>query len=498
MEEAARLAQGPMPESARPIIMARLAANPDDADALTLLGMIEQRAGRIDAALVALGRARGLDPANPARLGNHALALKRAGQFDAAIAALEEALRLRPDAPGTLANLGACLIEARRSADAVVPLEAALKHDARHFDALNNLGVAMARTGRPDEALGLYDRALALRPGHLETRLNRIDALVAFGKGDEAEAEARAALASVPGHPRAANQLATIHEARGDLAGAITLYRSALDRSGLNHPIGVNLTRALVQAGRPDEAMIVADRLLAALPSVTTPLALKCAALQQAGQTDALNALMGLEDFVRIIDVETVEGFSTRHAFDEALALELAADPSLTFEPKGLVTRAGRQSDDLAQASSPALAALNALARGAISAYLAGLEDGAHPFRKARPKDWSLTLWGTILTPGGAVEAHIHAPNWLSGVYYPALPEAVSQNEEGWFAIGLLPESFGGGGSLHRYAPRAGRMILFPSYLWHATLPFSGNAARLSFAFDCVPAGIGRPHRLAR
>ncbi len=496
--DAARLAQGPTPEAARPLIGALLAANPNDADALTLLGMIEQRASNSEAALAALGRARALEPRNPARLGNHALALKRAGRFDEAIAALEQALLLRPGAAVTLANLGACLIEAGRSAEALDRLRQALTVNPEHFDALNNLGVALARTGQPGEALAAYARALALRPGHLDTQLNRIDALVADGQSAAALGAVRAVLAQHPGHPRAANQLGALLEAAGDLQGAVTVYQAALEAGGLSHPVGVNLARTLVQAGRPHEAVEVADRLLTALPSVTTPLAMKCAALAHAGEEAALAALMGLDLFVRVIDVERVDGFADREAFDAALARELADHPSLTFEPEGLVTRGGRQSDDLAEASTPALAALGGLARQAIGNYLETLAAGDHVFLKARPQSWSLTLWGTILSPGGTVGAHIHAPNWLSGVYYPALPKVVSAGEEGWLAMGALPEALGGGGTVRRYEPRAGRMILFPSYLWHGTLPFSGETPRLSFAFDCVPTGVGRPHRLTK
>jgi hypothetical protein len=37
--------------------------------------------------------------------------------------------------------------------------------------------------------------------------------------------------------------------------------------------------------------------------------------------------------------------------------------------------------------------------------------------------------------------------------------------------------------------PVAGRLILFPSYLWHGTIPFHDQAARTTIAFDAVPTG---------
>jgi hypothetical protein len=36
-------------------------------------------------------------------------------------------------------------------------------------------------------------------------------------------------------------------------------------------------------------------------------------------------------------------------------------------------------------------------------------------------------------------------------------------------------------------APQPGRLVLFPSMLWHGTVPFSARAERLTIAFDVVP-----------
>ncbi len=488
LKRAARLAQGADPQAARPLIDAALAADPADADALTLLGLVAQRGGDTAGALEAFARARTADPRNPARIGNHAVALKQAGRFDAAIAAFEESLAIRPDAAATLANLGSCLIAVDRAAAAEAPLRAAIAAAPDHVDAWNNLGVALARTGRPVEAASAYRRTMALRPGHVEAALNLIDVL---GDAAEAAAIATSILRDMPGHPRAANQLAGLRDRAGDLPAAIRIYRDAYAREP-HHAIGINLTMALLRADHPAEALALTDRLLAASPAITTPLALRCIALDRLGRADMLAELMALERFVSVIDLPAEPGF---HA---ALETELRAHPSLTFEPAGLVTRCGRQSDDLADAASPALRRLATIAHDALAARHGALAGDAHPWTRARPAAWSLTLWGTILQPGGAVEPHIHAPNWLSGVYYPALPDVVGMADEGGLAIGAFPAALGGGGRHHVQSARPGRMILFPSWLWHMTLPFGGDAERISFAFDLVPHGIGRPHRLAK
>jgi hypothetical protein len=44
------------------------------------------------------------------------------------------------------------------------------------------------------------------------------------------------------------------------------------------------------------------------------------------------------------------------------------------------------------------------------------------------------------------------------------------------------------GSDVARYVqPHPGRLVLFPSYFWHGTVPIQGPDARLTIAFDAVP-----------
>jgi hypothetical protein len=46
--------------------------------------------------------------------------------------------------------------------------------------------------------------------------------------------------------------------------------------------------------------------------------------------------------------------------------------------------------------------------------------------------------------------------------------------------VGLPPEHF--------VEPRAGMLVLFPSYFWHGTVPFHEGGGRLTAAIDVIPA----------
>jgi uncharacterized protein (TIGR02466 family) len=119
--------------------------------------------------------------------------------------------------------------------------------------------------------------------------------------------------------------------------------------------------------------------------------------------------------------------------------------------------------------------------------------DPTHPFLTVLPRRWKLTSWAAVLDRQGSLDPHVHFDGYVSGVYYPQIPAGVSRGGEGsagWFELGRpppyyrcrrLPE-------IRTIEPREGRMILFPSYFYHRTVPFEGPEPRISIAFDTMPA----------
>lgn len=79
----------------------------------------------------------------------------------------------------------------------------------------------------------------------------------------------------------------------------------------------------------------------------------------------------------------------------------------------------------------------------------------------------------------------------MSSAYYARLPAATAaedERHEGWIQFGVPPEVYGLDLPPRRLVqPRPGRLVLFPSYLWHGTIPFAGGD-RLTAAFDYQPA----------
>jgi len=94
--------------------------------------------------------------------------------------------------------------------------------------------------------------------------------------------------------------------------------------------------------------------------------------------------------------------------------------------------------------------------------------------------------WSNTLKKEGYNIPHIHPSGWVSGVFYLNVPEKL-KNNEGGIEFSLHGYDFINNkklttNSLH--IPKIGDLILFPSSLFHKTIPFDSNGERICIAFD--------------
>ncbi len=122
--------------------------------------------------------------------------------------------------------------------------------------------------------------------------------------------------------------------------------------------------------------------------------------------------------------------------------------------------------------------------------------------RKGQPVtvEWNANCWANVNRSGHGNEFHTHPGAYWSGCYYVD-DGGIAQDPElgGEFEIqdprGVAPVMYAplltfatpGGftiGSSELVRPRAGLMILFPSWLNHAVRPYRGQQTRISMAFN--------------
>lgn len=94
--------------------------------------------------------------------------------------------------------------------------------------------------------------------------------------------------------------------------------------------------------------------------------------------------------------------------------------------------------------------------------------------------------WSVRLKPQGYNVPHTHPKGWISAVFYVDLPDFSKDEAQGsgTLEFGTPPQELNLPlEKTHCITPTAGNLVLFPSTVWHSTVPFS-TGERLVLAFD--------------
>jgi tetratricopeptide (TPR) repeat protein len=109
-------------------------------------------------------------------------------------------------------------------------------------------------------------------------------------------------------------------------------------------------------------------------------------------------------------------------------------------------------------------------------------------FITRRPQNHSLYGWGVFLKEQGMQKSHNHNSGWLSGVLYLDIPKELKA-KEGYIEFSLSGYNFP---YIDNNIPKKtmkvsnNMLLLFPSSLYHKTIPFSSASDRVSLAFDLI------------
>ncbi len=358
---------------------------------------------------------------------------------------------------------------------------------------LHFAGVARYRCSRFDEAAALLRQATEAAPTYAEAHNSFGILLLETGQAAEARAVLERAVALRPDYANAHTNLGNALSESSELGEAATAYRKAIALDPYDLQAHHRLARTHLALGTVDRALAACAAALAIDPFCQNALATRALAEQIGGDGDAGSSLYDFDRFVTRISLTPPPGSGDIDTFNETLATAVREAPSLVWEPPNRVTRNGAVTQDLLAEPSPPIRNLERALRAAIDAYRETLTaDSESPFLARIPRRYRLTLIASILTAGGRHPPHIHESAWLSGVYYVAVPAQIgaeSSDRGGWLEFGRPDHALPEGSTFHCVSrpPQAGTALLFPSYVFHGTLPFDGPGERIGIAFDAYP-----------
>lgn len=459
----------------------------------SMLAMARLRTDNHSAAADAFLRAASLDAEGGRAWLNAATVLSKVGRMAEAADAASQAIRLGFAPPEAHLLLGRALQRAGDPDGAEAAFKAAIAFRPNFAAAHGELAQLLwMRTGDREAATERLNAAIAAHPGDSDLRDVLMRLLKAAGDESGALAAAAGLLGVLPSGPSRRLLEAREADLRGDYPAAAEAARDAAKMGADISQSLEALASAQLASGDAAGLLATAEEWLGHDEFNQLAIAYRATALRMLGDPRG-DAFRDYETLVRSFDIDVPEQWPGMAAFLSDLSTALAPMHSFEAHPLGQSIRGGSQTmEPLLQSMDPAIRGFFQAIDAPIHRYMAGLGTGSDPMRVRNRGAYAIKgSWSVWLKPGGFHVDHVHPQGWISSACYIQTPR-VSEDEEhkeGWIRFGQPPLQPPGGLSAEYFVqPRPGRLVLFPAWMWHGTVPFTSDERRLTVAFDVLPA----------
>jgi tetratricopeptide (TPR) repeat protein len=231
-----------------------LVAEPRQADALHLLGVIANQVGNPKLAVELIGEAIGINPLVTTYHNNLANAAKACGEFAKAEASYREALELDRKNVDAHLNLGTLFEEQGRLEEAKKSYEAALRCVPTMARALVSLGRIAGAMGESKLAVRHAKAAVRSAPKSAVAHNALGNALLSVGEEELAKTSYLHAIKIDSGFADAHYNIGNLHRAQGDYAAAVESYQRAIELSPLQADVYNSLGAVFAEIEDPVKA----------------------------------------------------------------------------------------------------------------------------------------------------------------------------------------------------------------------------------------------------
>lgn len=463
---------------ALPLLEEAVRIRPSEPRLWQILGLLHRALDQLDPASRALGEAARLAPRDP--LIAHSLARATLESGQPAWQLFEAAHRLAPKDGSILLGRAAAQFAEGRLTDAIAGIDAQLSQHPGWMPGHALLARLRWLAGDRDGFTAGLERALAAAPRDTNLWRELIVTLLHAERFEEALAAiARARSAAGPHIAFDVNEAVCADEL-GQVEHAAALFGALTSVSDTT--VKIRHIRHLLRRGGADEAGAIAEPLLDQPNAhlVWPYLSIIWRLLQDSRWA----WLEGDDRLVGIYDV----GAELPSLTD--LALRLRALHVAIHQPLEQSVRGGTQTDGpLLSRSEPEIRALRQAIVEAVEGHVAQLppSDPAHPQLRHRSGRIRFSgSWSVRLLDRGHHANHVHPAGWFSSAFYVVVPDETTRGPApaGWLTLGQPQAELGLDLAPTRHVePKSGRLVLFPSTMWHGTEPFEAGE-RMTVAFD--------------
>jgi len=419
---------------------------------------------------------------------NYAVFLSSIKKYRLSLKYYKKALKIFPKNINALFNIGTSFVALRDFEKAKSSFLQVISLDSKHINAHLNLATLYTLQSDHEKAEEIYKTILDLSPKNIDAMINLANISYNLKYYNEAKALAKRALELDDKIIDSLNIFAAILFGLEEYEDSISYSKKVLNTEPSNLIALMNLSNAHYH--RRDWSLVedTFDTIRGIDPCNPLMASLEPLLCYDRGIE---NKSKFLKDPFRYVKEFHIKDYTKE--FDTFLNdfLNFAKTIPSREEPAGKTTVSGLQTLPIVFEQNKKISKdLRNIIEKSIKDYQKYFEDSNDYFVSRWPSRSSLKGWIVYLRSQGFQTSHNHLSGWMSGVLYLNIPKMKDSGNEGAIKFSLhgydypksknnIPEKI--------IMPVTGSIVLFPSSLYHSTIPFDSNENRISLAFDLMP-----------
>ena len=378
---------------------------------------------------------------------NLALQNHQKKNYQVAIDYYNEVLKVEPKHLDTYNNLGAVFHVLGDNKKAISYIEKVIEIDPKHVEANNNLGVVFQSLNEYQKAINCYEKAKVLKPDHTISLYN-------LG----------VALYSSKQYKKASEQFKLINfkDSKSYLLGCLyELDDKATFFQELDEITKQEETNAII--GSLSSRSEIKYGIKRSNPFCNDPLKY------------ALNTNL-------------IEQYDFKNIFVEPIK-DILKEGTLPSRRQDLLTNGYQTTGSLFSLKNDSLEKIKNIIRLEVEKYKEHFKESKEGFIKNWPNSYEIYAWLIAMKSGGKLSPHMHERGWLSGSIYINVPPKLKTDRGNLVACidNQEPELEQNKEQRKVMDVVTGSLCLFPSSLYHYTIPFESEEERIVLAFDVIP-----------
>lgn len=381
-----------------------------------------------------------------------ALAYKGLNRFEDAKKSFLKIISINSNLDFIHTNLGNILYDLGNVKEAIKSYDNALKINSKNYSALLGLGLTYSNEGKDNQSIYFYKKILENNPNDPDVNFN---IATSYRKREEYD-------------------LAAFHYSKSN---------RPLSKSFLLECIYLNKSSNMNDFNKIIDELIISNKL--------NPLA-ACLSSHASIAFSQKDKYPFCKEPFNFIDKNNL---FLEKDFNNELISQILLDinsSNITKKAQSLLKNGLQSSGNLFNLEHESIKKLKMIIEIKIQEYREKFKYSNDGFISKWPKDYNLWGWIITINKGGKLLPHMHKEGWLSSSIYLKRPKKISTND------GDIRFSFHGANYPknnkefeNKVIPIVeGDMVMFPSSLFHSTIPFESNEERITLAFDVIPKNI--------